>query len=394
MKQLKALVSTVTGAVSALAKQTKVSRVPRRNKNVRRPPPTTSKTELNGVRMLQAPLANGFGYGQLNLGMEDMDVTMRYIAGYARVGNGTYGASSTVYFEPATSPVSTPYTSTGLVPIAPGDTSSITTGVGFGTSWTNQLLQLFRRQRYDTLHLSCLPYGAGSSATSGAQLTVAPYRGAPVATSQVATGTAYSMQTMATGLPLAQDVVLSAKGSQAFPSWQPMTWNMTPFIAGGSGAKQNEFVVGSEPNGATDLSLLSIPAAFAVTGTAPSSLDGQRIAVFIATARTGLLDFSYLPASKVDPLGKSTGAAPTAAAATSPDEKNLNVKGFCPVKSHASSSTAAGRQSPTESFDGVYVKPSALSQQLIDHRLKKSAVQHTAGASLTGGAGALHNKSV
>ncbi len=271
--------------------------------------PTMGRNEMNGVVALRAPAANAFQYGQLNLGMEDMEnLCMRYIAGYARVGDGTNGASGTIYFEPAASPLVGPVTCPKLVPIAPGDQSSINgTTIGFGTQWTNQLLQLFRRQRYDELHLSVLPYGAGSSSTSGAQLSVAPYRGAAVPTGGVGGTGSYGTQTAATAPPMPQDVVLSAKGSQSFPSWQPMVFPMTSFIAGGSGPRQNEFIVGADITQGSlptvALSAFNIPASFAVSGTAPTSLDGQRISVFIVTCRTSLLDFSYLPTSTVLPIG-------------------------------------------------------------------------------------------
>lgn len=266
----------------------------------------TRRSVQNGVTMLSAPQANGFRYGQLDLGMKDMDVTARYIAGYARVGNGTNGAAGAVYFEPTESPLVGPYTCPELVPISPSDNSTITTGIGFGTAWMNQLSQLFRRRRYDNLHLQILPYGVGSSSTSGAQLSVAPYRGSAVFTGVPATaGSAYHAQLAATTAPLPQATVLSAKGSQSFPSWQPITIDMTDFIAGGSGARQNEFLIGTDPGlSPNGTPFANVPACFAVTGSAPVALNGERIAVFIVTARMGLLDFSYLPPATVRPVGE------------------------------------------------------------------------------------------
>jgi len=104
-----------------------------------------------------------------------------------------------------------------------------------GASYVLALEKLYRRKRYRRVRAHFL--AVQSSTTNNMTLTVAPVRGPP---STGETGSGHTDTTAA----ISQSAVMSMTGSKTCDSFEDAVLDLTPFIAGGSGAAQNEFAIG------------------------------------------------------------------------------------------------------------------------------------------------------
>jgi hypothetical protein len=177
------------------------------------------------------------------LGLGDIKrLVMSWVAGYTYVGDGTNGTAASVYFLPASA--GTPKwlvrgfvagSSSGQVPIAGSDPD-------LGQAYIADVEKHFQRKiiRAMRLRLDSLQ----PSTSNNMMVVVAPSRGPG--------GTAASVPiTYATAAVTANTVenVSSMKGSFPVDSWESKVCDITEFIAGGSGAKQNEFEISKGPSG-------------------------------------------------------------------------------------------------------------------------------------------------
>jgi len=160
---------------------------------------------------------------------------MTWVIGYSFVGDGTRGAANSVYFVPFSS--GTPAWlvqgqaagSSGLAPIAASD-------LDLGASYISDVEKHYARKvikrmwiHVDSLH----------PATSNDMMIV-------VAASRGPGGGANSIPiTYATAVVTANSVgnVSSMKGAMTVDAWESKTMEITDFIAGGSGPRQNEFEI-------------------------------------------------------------------------------------------------------------------------------------------------------
>jgi len=155
-----------------------------------------------------------------------------YTAGYTFVGNGTNGAANAVLFETADSayllhPFGT--NSSGMVPIIASDGS-------LGQAFVKDVIKHFARVVIKRLwlHVDSLQ----PSTANNMMCVVAPSRGGgglPQATFDVLATASEVGNTVAN--------VSSMKGAFTVDSWESKCSEITDFIAGGSGARQNEFDV-------------------------------------------------------------------------------------------------------------------------------------------------------
>jgi len=207
-----------------------------------------------------------------------------WVAGKVYVGNGTLGAANGVYFRTAaTNPAGNAgYTVTPMVPVAPGDQY-------LGASYMQVLQQLYRRKRFRSIKVWFRPIQ--SSTANNLTLTVAPMRGPPGFNEEIVG----SMSTVAAN---SQDGVMSLTGTKTVDGFIPTVIDLTPYIAGGSGAKQNEFANsatsagGTWLNNTTSQGLGSCPCCFYVAGTSSlAALEGTNTHTVTIEAEIDWLDF-------------------------------------------------------------------------------------------------------
>jgi len=205
-----------------------------------------------------------------------------WVAGGIFVGDATLGASNGVYFCSVDGTTICAQTGrTPFIPIAGQDDS-------FGATYVKAIFELYRRVRYRSIKVHFIPLQ--SSTANNLTLTAAPVRGSP-GYHEIAT-----FSTGATVAPASQAAVMSMNGSRTRDSFEQLDLDLTPFIAGGSGPKQNEFAVAGEDSkisgDETALYIGRIPACFVVSGN--STVGGIRGTVthyVVVEAVVDLYDF-------------------------------------------------------------------------------------------------------
>jgi hypothetical protein len=115
--------------------------------------------------------------------------------------------------------------------------------------------------------------------------------------------TVASSSASATAIPYTN--VLSMTGSKQCASWEPLELDLTPFIAGGSGANQNEFAISSTiaSNTPAQEGNQLVPSCIAFAGNcSTSALNGTKTHAIVISQIIDLLDFTggIVP---VDPVG-------------------------------------------------------------------------------------------
>jgi hypothetical protein len=254
----------------------------------------------------------------MNIGLADMSIPISYVAGYVTVGNGTGGGSDgAVCFSPSTnnftagnSVAATTRFSLFYTPVCPADISSLTSGTGYGVPYLYDVFRHFARVRYDSMLLEVIPRGLGSNTTTGVTVAVAPYRGGVDAGANTPFGVngPYSYGVGGTGASAGTVNILGHKGAVQFPLWESMRMDLTPYIAGGSGARQNEFPMNVTGNTtiATVMPAILVPVSFCLGGTCPlsSPLAGGLVATVIIRANVSLLDFMTPLTTSMTPIGR------------------------------------------------------------------------------------------
>jgi len=256
----------------ASAGNAKPSKVAKRNRKGR-----TQAQSLRGAPLGRKEVGNAKLIRQPRIGMADLIAhQVSWVCGKVLIGNGTLGANDGVYFLDATATYIIP----GLVPILGADQY-------LGASYVKALDQLYRRK---TLRKVSVCFQAiQSSTTNNMTLTVAPVRGPP-SVSETAQGVSN------TTAALDQGVVMSMTGSKTCDSFENLEIDLTPYIAGGSAAAQNEFAVGNAGVGSpvtTAVPLLGVsPCAFAVSGNSTvTALRNTRTHIVIVSTIVDYLDF-------------------------------------------------------------------------------------------------------
>jgi hypothetical protein len=181
-----------------------------------------------------------------------------WIAGYTYVGNGTLGAADGVYFAPnGVANVVAAGTGASQVPVLGSDGT-------IGQTYVSDVEKHYSRKRV----LRCrLRLESLSPATSNSMVVVvAPVRGS------AASGDTVVIPGSTAGPTIAN--VIGMDGAKSCSSYERLEIDLTPYIAGGSGPKQNEFTINRDGEtagtawGAGTIDLIGIaPCAFVVAGT-------------------------------------------------------------------------------------------------------------------------------
>jgi len=230
------------------------------------------------------------------LGMSDIrSHRITWVAGYTYVGNGTNGTNNSVYYQTASSTYliqgfSTGSKISGQVPILAGDPD-------IGQAYVADVEKHYARKviRRMFIHVDSL-----QPSTSNNMMAV-------IGVSRGAGGAAESLpQALATAAVGSNTVanVSSMRDAFTVDSWEHRTVEITQFIAGGSGPKQNEFEIGAGPGngvsfyspGANAYPNLDVegtcPACIAVAGNSTTAgLEGTQVHQISITQEVDLLDY-------------------------------------------------------------------------------------------------------
>jgi len=220
---------------------------------VREPRPRyRQSTTMKSQGAMRGSVGNAALIRQPRIGMPDlMSHVVSWVCGGVYIGNNTLGANDGVYFVDSTKTYTNPY-----------PTAVLGADALIGASYVVSIEKLYRRKRYRRVRIQFL--AVQSSTTNNMTLTVAPVRGPP-GFGETGSGQA------GTVAPITQAAAMSLTGAKTVDSFEDANLDLTPFIAGGSGALQNEFAIASSVNAAsilvTPANLLGVsPAAFVVAG--------------------------------------------------------------------------------------------------------------------------------
>jgi len=219
------------------------------------------------------------------VGMSDLiQHRITWVACTVYIGNATLGAADSVY---AASVSGTPLVYNAgagggfWIPFAPGD-------VDVGSTYASSIMKLYRRVRIRSAKVHLLTIQ--SSTTNNAVVGVAPCRGPPGAAEFAGANT---------GTGAAQTLVnlMSISGMTSCDSFENTTLDLTPYIAAGSGASQNEFSTANSVAQTTDMGQVVnavgvVPCAFQIAGNSNvTALRGTITHNVVCEMVCDLLDF-------------------------------------------------------------------------------------------------------
>jgi hypothetical protein len=217
---------------------------------------------------------------------------LSWVAGFTYVGNGTNGVANTVYFLTGSNgsrwvAKGNSATVSGMVPIASGD-------LDLGAPYINDIEKHFSRK---VIHRMWCHVDSLQPSTANNMMAIIGFSRGPG-------GFPASQPASVVGTPAGNTVpnLSSMKGSFPIDSWEHKTVEITEFIAGGSGPRQNEFEIQSSPE-ATSLWQATntyptidpdglIPACFAVAGNCTTAgLQATNVHQITFEQEVDLLDY-------------------------------------------------------------------------------------------------------
>jgi len=236
---------------------------------------SSKKLQISSQSLYQNTLGAAISTGiRTRVGVRDMrNIRIGYLAGYVYVGNGTLGAQDSVYMIDATKTD----TNVSITPVAPADSF-------YGQSYVSDFFKHFVRVRFNKISLEVA--SLNPSTTNSMVVNVAPYRA----------GAIVPVKKTDTTAALVQASVMGMQGHDQIASWQTGCWDLTNYIAGGSGARQNEFSISAQvadlSNGSTTSNILVTPCGFAISGSnSTSGLRGTATHALLIECDIDLLDF-------------------------------------------------------------------------------------------------------
>jgi hypothetical protein len=222
-----------------------------------------------GMPIAQATLSR-FRPGLSNLNR----IIVSTSVGTVLIGNGTIGANLIVYFSDIAGNIWN-----SAVPVLIGNSQ-------LGSSYVADLVKHFARKIY---HRVCVRFiSRTTTTTNDCTVYVAPWRGGNVSPTFISTGITNSVTVSS---------LLGMEGVISFPSYASAELDLTPYIAGGSGAKQNEFsnnlaTAMATASATTNLQVSSMsPCAFAVAGGSLNISGANATHNVMVECEISLLDF-------------------------------------------------------------------------------------------------------
>ena len=256
----------------------------RSSKKQGRAQPKAKNASKNKPKSRKAPAAEYTDYSG-RIGMRDLRAhTVSWVTGFVYVGDGTNGATNSVYFRCNGADLIVPSTSGG------GQTPILGAETNLGQSYVSDIEKHYSRKRLNRLRLHIVSVQPGTSNSMVA--AVAPVRGCG------GSGDTVAFWGATTAAPTLQNV-MGMSGVKSLASWETTTIDMTHFIAGGSGPRQNEFSINRDGDsaggtwGGGNLDLIGIaPAAFVVSGSnSTTALRGTNTHFVVVETTCDYLDF-------------------------------------------------------------------------------------------------------
>ncbi len=215
------------------------------------------------------------------IGLNDLQAhRISWVCGYTLVGNGTLGTTDDIFFSPTGSSIVNGATGGGAVPILGAD-------VSIGQTYVSDVEKHYARKRVRRCLLHLVPLQP--STANSAMVYCAPIRAAGASGDTVLVNTATAAPTVANTLGMAGVVKAS--------SWESVTLDLTPYIAGGYGPQQNEFNISVDGastawgTGGTDLNGIS-PTAFVISGVnSTAALRATKLHLVVVEQVVDLIDF-------------------------------------------------------------------------------------------------------
>ncbi len=212
-----------------------------------------------------------------------------WITGYIYVGDGTHGATDAVYFRCANSNLIVPYSGAGPA-FTGGQIPVLSSDGNIGQTYMSDIEKHYSRKRVNRCSLRVVPLVP--STANSCQITVAPVRGASQSGDTACVWTS-------TDAPPSLVNTMGMAGAKSTASWSELELDLTSYIAGGSGPRQNEFNLSLDGasagnawgSGGLDLTMIA-PCAFVVSGSnSTTALRGQNVALVVIEQVIDLLDF-------------------------------------------------------------------------------------------------------
>jgi len=222
----------------------------------------------NAALVTKAPRVMGaatFAPLSTRSGLPDFStVQIEYLAGFVYVGNGTLGATDSVYFMDATSTFTLP----GHIPILSADSI-------VGQTYVADIEKHFARKVYKTIELHLISLQPATS--NNMMVVIAPIRGQ--GSSDITTAITN------TGASLTLGNVVGMSDVKSAASYESIQLNMSPYIAGGSGSRQNEFDIQNNNANANFISNNGL------TGIVPCcfALSGQNLTAALRGSKTHMV---------------------------------------------------------------------------------------------------------
>lgn len=256
------------------------------NSKKRTPSNTSQAKQARAPRTAKAPAAR-FTDMSRAVGMRDLVAhEVAYVSGYIYVGNGTNGATDSVYFRTAGGNYIVP--NAGALTAGAGQVPVLSTDSLIGQSYVEDIEKHYSRKRVRKLKMTLVSLQPSTS--NSMVVAVAPVRGCGQSGQ-----TAVAWATTEAGSTLQNTLGMS--GAKSCASWESLTLDLTPSIAGGSGADQKEFSIASESNdsewgqGNLDLDMVA-PCAFIVSGqNSTTALRGTNTHYVLVSMIVDYLDF-------------------------------------------------------------------------------------------------------
>jgi len=215
---------------------------------------------------------------------------MSWIAGYVFIGDGTNGAVDNVLLQTAAGTYlmgSTATTFRGAIPLIGADSQ-------VGAAYIGDVEKHYARKVVKSMKVTVASLQPATS--NNMMCVVAVSRGQGLAEQSFATPLA-----TATTVQQAFTNVMSMDGAVTVDAWETKTFDITRFIAGGSGAKQNEFELANNVSTTTVLTASNVPAqdldgivpcALTISGNSTgSALRNTRTHAIIIEQVVDLLDY-------------------------------------------------------------------------------------------------------
>lgn len=238
----------------------------------------------NNPRLGEAAAA-AYSCHPARVGMGDLvSHRISWIAGTVFAGiTASNGTSGSAYFR----------TNLGKLAVVTGPSNCqvpiLSSNAEIGRTYVSDIKKHYSRQRVKSLQVRLVPLQP--STANNAQIFIGPVRGL---------GTSEDTFLANGGGIVAASIqnVLSMSGAKSCASWEQLTLDLTPYIAGGTGAKQNEFNINADGanstwgSAAAELDILS-PASFVIGGNVgTATLYGTDLFLVVIDEVVDLLDYT------------------------------------------------------------------------------------------------------